>query len=215
MAKSGHTAGCGVSALTARNGVAAQQPGFAPADQRPAVEPVGERAAVQPEHHERHQLHHAEQANRQRRPGELLGLHEQRDLGGLRSEPGDCAAGEQQPDIPPAVQRRQVGQQPGSAHPATVTMRDERRPLVFRRYRASSRKTVVGAMRPADVERLRGAAAGRGRCARRGRLGRADVAGIGHTDQVTQLPKLDAAIINRRYGSSDFCVLDALRSLLA
>ena len=97
---------------------AAAEHGLAPAHQRPAVEPVREHAPVQPEQQQRHEFHHAEQPHRQRRAGELLRLHEQRDLAGLGAEGGHRPAGEDQAEPPRGPQWRQVRPQP---RPALLT----------------------------------------------------------------------------------------------
>jgi hypothetical protein len=98
------------------------EPGLAPAEQPPPVQPVGQHPAVQAEHHQRDQLGHPEQADRERRPGELLGLDQQGDVGGLGAEQGDAAASVQHPEIsrtaPP--QRGNVHPQQAAAHPACL-----------------------------------------------------------------------------------------------
>ncbi len=78
---------------------AAAERGLARDDQPPPVEPVREHAAVQAEHHQRHQFHRTEQADRERGPGELPGLHQQGDLGRLGAQRDDGAAGVQEAEI--------------------------------------------------------------------------------------------------------------------
>ena len=77
----------------------AGEAGLARDDQPAPVEPVREHAAVQAEHHQRHQFHRAEQADREGGPGELAGLDQQGDLGSVGAQPGDGAAGVQQPEV--------------------------------------------------------------------------------------------------------------------
>jgi hypothetical protein len=78
---------------------AAAKAAFAQHEQRPPVEPVREHPAVQAEDDQRHQFHRAEQADRERGPGELPGLDQQGDLGGVSAQDGDSAAGEKQPEV--------------------------------------------------------------------------------------------------------------------
>jgi hypothetical protein len=98
------------------------EPGLTPAEQPPPVQPVRQHPAVQAEHHQRDQFGHAEQADRERRPGELPGLHQQRHVGRLSAEQGDAAAGVQHPEAAAvtAAERGNVHPQQAAAHPACL-----------------------------------------------------------------------------------------------
>jgi hypothetical protein len=94
---------------------AAAQASLAAPDQPPAVNAVRQRAAVQAERGERHQLGRAQQAYGHGRPGQLPGLHQQRDLGGLAAEQRDRAAGEHQPEVARGAQRPEIRAKPAHA----------------------------------------------------------------------------------------------------
>ena len=96
---SGQTAGCGCQRVQQEKRGTAGEAGLARDDQPAPVEPVREHPAVQAEYHQRHQFHRAEQADRKGGPGELPGLDEQGDLGGVGAQRGDGAAGIQQPEV--------------------------------------------------------------------------------------------------------------------
>ena len=76
-----------------------------------AVDGVGERAAVQPEDDERDQLDEAEDPHEHERPGQLLHLVRDRDVGDHRAQPGDGPAGEEQSVLTGRAQRRRVDAQ--------------------------------------------------------------------------------------------------------
>ena len=70
-----------------------------------AVPGVGERAAPEAEHDHRHQLGDAEQPGQRERPGQLLDLERQGDVGGDAAEVRDQARGPDQPEVAGLAQR--------------------------------------------------------------------------------------------------------------
>ena len=142
------------------------QPRLAPAHQRPPVEPVREHPAVEPEHDQRHQLGQPQRADDQRRSGQLLGLHQQRDLGRLRPQVHHGPAEEDRAERPrprPA-QRRRIRPQRRPAHgPSTSITRGRYQPSrpasesfsaasrAGTRDRAAIQPRVVGQIHPAVV----------------------------------------------------------------
>ena len=163
----GHSSGCGSSALSSSRNAAQGQPRLAPAHQRPPVEPVREHPAVEPEHDQRHQLGQPQRADHQRRPGQLLGLHQQRDLGRLRPQVHDGPAEEDRAERPRPrpPQRRRIRPQRRPAHgPSTSITSGRYQPrrstsesfsgLASRagtRDRAAIQPRVVGQIHPAVV----------------------------------------------------------------
>src|SRR5215468_6656071 len=95
----GQTAGMWYQRVQHEKSRTAGEAGLARDDQPAAVEPVREHPAVQAKHHQRQQFHRAKQAGRDGGPGELPGLDEQGDLGGIGAQCGDGAAGVQQPEV--------------------------------------------------------------------------------------------------------------------
>jgi len=69
-------------------------------DHAAPVDGVGQGAAVQPEDDQWEEFGDAEQANGQRRVGELIDLEGHRDVGDHAAEERHGAAGEEQPKVP-------------------------------------------------------------------------------------------------------------------
>jgi hypothetical protein len=81
--------------------------GLTPQDHPPPVGRVGDRAAPQPAEHHRHQLHDADDPDRDVGAGELFELERHGHDGDEAAEHGDHAAGHQQAEVP-VLQRSDV-----------------------------------------------------------------------------------------------------------
>jgi hypothetical protein len=110
-----------------------QRAGLGQHHEPPAVERVGERAADQRETEDRHELGHAEQADRDRRPGDLERLHRDRDQRDHRPEVRHRLAEHEQPVLAPPPEQpgvdRDRGQQTPqpAAHPVPLSVSTTRK----------------------------------------------------------------------------------------